>query len=529
MDEQASLLFTICVAEAGDLDKTCCVCFLDKLVLGLYENGVHRDATLSEIEPTHFIDNVIPDDVMFIGPCGVHYLCVHCLRTIIHNYDNHPINENNSHFSCPYPFEECLTDIGFKNIYDHNLIHKVCRNSQEWETYLQYTAQYAFPGYTSLKCPFTVDNEPCNSAILINLESLRASNIGDLIAECNQNPDCMQRFCYYCKTSVGRYSMTCYKCRLTFENENPNLYNYYFNKSTENPLSCSLAETEFTSLTYDEDDYLYVNKDLTASIATQCILNLVSNASTHIICPICKAGLFKTEKCNTLTHHGVDRCYACARIGFKLRGLPGEHWNTNGVEGCFRYNTDDLILHHVPLYKCTEYDCSNHDIGDCYKTEHQLGIEDLDFLRKKAQVFHMLKSLLKDVRYVVYDSLVEKSVDNQELLQLLPFKQTLVLLDTFKERSRDYLEEIVYQQLHCLHPQDVQSFINKNITVEAQDYVLSHQAPVRLQTRDEPLLQDDTLSDDTRHLIEVLYRYTEVDDTSSNDSSHIDTSSNSAF
>ncbi len=477
-----------------DPTKTCCVCCIDKPIVGITNGEWGRDAQLVDIYPCQFEDDILPDGIMFLSSCGKHYVCIDCLRTIINNYENHPINANNSHLTCPSPFEECVTSIGFQNVFDHNQIQKICRTTQEWDNYISYAQQYAFPGFTLIYCPFNLSLRAsdytfpiCNTPILIESEEIRVRPIGELIVECSQNEACLKRFCYYCRKTISYHEDKCNECKLRHENENPNVLNYYFNKSSE-PIAKvteeltsdtdSIRERSFTSgtevqLQYEETDYLYFNKEITVPFAVEYISNTIRSHHTHMICSVCKISLYKTEKCNGLSHHGIERCYACGRIGLKVRGL-GSHWNADGVSGCFRFDSESFVRNFIPNYHCQDSICSNHDKGDCQDPLHQPGIQRFEHVRKKAYVYHALKSLLPSVRYQVYDTLFNTNIDNNNFLEFLPYKQTLVLLDEFKERLRDYYEDIVYKQLNCHHPNDVPAFVNKNTIIEAMDYVISY-------------------------------------------------------
>jgi hypothetical protein len=475
------------------------VCCTEKSVVGIVDNNIKRDAQLTDIYPSQFENNVLPDGIMFLGSCGKHYLCIDCMRSIINNYENHPINEDNSHFACPSPFEECVTSIGFQNVFDHNQIQKICRTTQEWENYYTYAQQYAFPGYTVISCPFNLllsstDYIPvlCNTPVLIETEEFRQRAIGDLVAECSQNEACLKRFCYYCRKVLRYYEEQCIDCKLRNENENPNVLNYYFNKHGD-PISQvhgdgGGGDDEQNVLHFEETDYLYFNKDITVPFAVDYITKTIQNHHTHMICPVCKISLYKTERCNGLSHHGIERCYACGRIGFKVRGL-GNHWNADGQDGCYRFDSEKFVTHYIPDYHCTDSLCSNHDKGDCQDPEHQHGIQRLEYTRKRAYVYHLLKSLLPTIRYQVYDELFDRHINDDAFIEYLPYKQSLVLVDKFREHFRDYYENIVYKQLDCIFP----SFTNKKTVIDASEYVVSYS-----KSRSPPSSSNDFDFDNTR-------------------------------
>jgi hypothetical protein len=142
------------------------------------------------------------------------------------------INETESHIYCPFPFEKCQNELGFRYIFEHSHIQKICRSEKEWENYMNYTSEYEFPGFTKIKCPslfyYKGQNIVCNSDILIETEEFKSKPIGELILSCDQNINCLKRCCYNCKKSISFYSNICYTCATTYENENPNVLNYFF-------------------------------------------------------------------------------------------------------------------------------------------------------------------------------------------------------------------------------------------------------------------------------------------------------------
>lgn len=461
-------------------NRTCSVCFIGGICLlrKVDNNENANPLQLSDIDPGFFSCGYIPDEIIFLGPCKKHALCVRCLRNIVHSYTNHPINDSTSHFTCPYPFEECVTPIGFKNIYEHALIKKVCRTDQEWEHYSSYAEQYAFPGYTIIKChmPCTqlgtyYNKTICNSDILINNTELKQTPRGEMIVECTQNRLCRKRFCYYCKEYISYHSETCHDCKVCYENENPNLFNYFLNKNTNSQLTdCAVI----TTLQFEESEYLYTNKEITKEIAFEQIDMIIRDANNFLICPVCKISLYKTEKCNGLSHHCIERCYACGRIGYRIKGLA-EHWNPNGIAGCFRFDTDYFVKNYIPSFMCTEEECSNHDIGDCNISEHQTGIHKLQKTRTIGYIYHTLLSLMKTIRFEVYDMLFEKYKNDESIIELLPYKQTLCNLEIYKKHLTDYTETIFYSNINCMPPWSFPNvFTDKSVTIDPDDYIIKY-------------------------------------------------------
>jgi len=466
-----------------DTNKTCCVCFTEWYYITKLEDtereNASKDLLLLDLEKRYFKNSIIPDEILVLSCCKVHYICIGCMRKLINNYENHVINENNSHFSCPYPFQECVTEIGFKNVFDHNSIEKICISESEWVNYTIQAERFAFPGFTIVKCPLNVSVYRCNAKVLVENNLIKTVSVGDLIVECSQNEKCLKKFCFSCKQLIHYYQDNCYECKTSYENENPNVYNYYFNKDLidfdhkdKGFVSWGFDENESTI--FDESEYLYLNKEITVEIATKQILSTMKNIQNQIICGICKISLYKTEKCNGLSHHNLERCYSCSRIGYPIRGLD-DHWSLGGLDGCFRFDNDSFVKKYIPEYICNDSVCSNHEKGDCMINEHQIGIEKLNIIRKGAYVYHMLKSLLGDIKFQVYDHLYNICKDDPELLDFLPYKQTLILLNNFRKQYRNYCEDIVYKHLHCKNANEI--FTHKIEFVSATEYVQTYTVP----------------------------------------------------
>jgi hypothetical protein len=455
----------------------CCVCFCDYNLI--FNNQTNEYLSLNDIENIWFENEFIPDELLIKNPCDKHYLCIGCLRKITHNYENHLINENESHIYCPFPFEKCENNLGFRYIFDHSLIKKVCRNEKEWQNYMDYSLQYEFPGYTKIKCPslyyFKGENIICNSDILIETEEFKSKAIGELIITCDQNINCLKRCCYNCKKQISFYTNICYTCATTHENENPNVLNYFLNKTDITldipSTSKNVDEFELESMSkYNPEDYLYYNKDITEEIALEQLKQVIDNYELYMICPICKISLYKTEKCNGLSHHNVERCYVCGRVGYKIKGL-GDHWSPYGDNGCFRFESDSYIRYNLTSYICSDIICHNHDKGECNIPEHQEGIEDLDNLRKSSTILHIINSLLPNIRYNVYDKLHTHYINSKDKYHLIPYKQTLLLLEKFKSHSRDCTEKVIYDELKLKFPE----FTDKSYTIDCTDYISQNQ------------------------------------------------------
>lgn len=447
-------------------DISCCVCFKE-----VHSNNI---STLTDIA----VEDITVDTIIK-SACNKHYICIKCLHTIVTDYTNHPINEHNSHVYCPYPFEDCLTPAGTKNIFEHQTILKILDNFEQ-QQFMFHADRFAFPGYTITTCPCTyyVANsleEVCNYPLLIENELISTANPGDLVVQCHQNEKCCKTFCYHCRTEVSRYERECRICKLTCENANPNIFNRYIVKETsfENVI---YNDEEFESSKYfDENEYLYYNREITLEIALEHVTKLIEY-ETFCICPICKIHLYKTEKCNGLRHHNIERCYACGRIGTKTGGIHHNHWNPQGINGCFRFDYDQYVHTYIPEYRCNP-NCQSHENGDCQREDHQLGISKLNKIRKKAIIYHFIKSLLPNIRYDLVDIIHDKYLNTPTAYELLPYKQTFLFLEDYREIMLDYSEETLYDHLNIQHPQTIHEFTNKSLIIDTQTYMHNYILP----------------------------------------------------
>jgi hypothetical protein len=441
-------------------DHECCLCFYSEKCLAIKEtcmvisyDGVSGEPSsptnkriadierieristvcVSDVEKNWFDDEQIPDDIVLSFTCKEHYICVQCLRKLINNYENHQINEHSSNIYCPFPFQECESQPGFRNVVDHESVKKFCRTTEELEMYETHAYKYRFPGFEVVTCPgkYLIEGSEvqCGAEILVAIEEIKNTPKGQLIIECDQNFRCTAKFCYTCEANMF-LRLNCTNCMLTNESEDPNAFNHYFNTPS--------------------DQLMFRNKEISVELALEQIHLALRDLNEYFICPVCKISLYKTEKCNEMSHHHIDRCYSCGRIGDKVRGLF-EHWNGMGIGGCYRFNSDPYLTKNVPTYKCHENVCFDHDLGDCSIDEHQQGIIDLENDRKRNIVYHMLKSLLPETRDAVLKELYSTFAD-KEFYQYLPWAYTFGLISKHTDRNCDCNEVTVYQQLALSEP-----------------------------------------------------------------------------
>lgn len=445
-------------------DPSCCVCFSEGIITNIKSLG-----ELSEEDITH--------DTIIKSVCNRHCICIGCLYKIVTDYTNHPINEHNSHVYCPYPFGDCLTVAQTKNTFEHDAILKIIPDEFEKQQFIEHASRYQFPGYTIINCPCTFYRRDemlvtllCNYPVLIENEFIKSADIGDLIIQCHQNEHCCKNFCFHCRKEVSLYERECRTCKLLSENENPNILNRYIIKDSHIQDSLTYDEEQMNTKYFDETDYLFYNKEITKEYAIEYITKLIEH-NVHCICPICKIHLHKTERCNGMRHHNVERCYACGRIGTRTGGIHNNHWNSDGIGGCFRFDYDRFVSNYIPEYRCTTT-CQNHDVGDCKLPNHIDGINKMSKIRQKAIIYHCIKSLLPDLRYEILHTLYDKYTSVPTAYELLPYKQTYLFVESFTDVFLDYSEETIYDHIKVINPKNLSEFIDKTYVINPSDYLL---------------------------------------------------------
>lgn len=416
-------------------NKDCCICFNNKNLPILVENKYNFDTEISENNEISIIDFKkaweIENDILLLSSCKEHYFCKSCFRILALDFENHIINKKNALMYCVYPFEDCS-----ENYIDNSHIKNILTNS-EFKSFMKHANQFRFIGFEIIKCPMVMlfDQTICGAEILVDLDEIKNKTTGNLIVECNQNNYCCRKFCYHCRKKVYNYSSNCDLCSLKTEHENPEARNHYFNKELNNEENDSEEGIDYF-------ECMYLNKELTTEIIFEQLDQLLLDIFSWMICPICKFSIYKTEKCNGLTHHRCERCYACGRIGAKT-GLIN-HWCGSGKNGCPRYDSESYYLDKFPddKAKCIENECFNHSIGECKKPEH---LDYINFMyddKLKAYIFHAVKSLSNKLRMETLDYLYEYY---PEKLYLFPSKTTFEILETDVEYYKCYSEDIIIE------------------------------------------------------------------------------------
>lgn len=377
------------------------------------------------------INNIdkLEKQTLFAGPCGEHFICYECLKTIALSFENHLINRNNSLIYCIA--QNCLTSSGIPVYFDHYQISKVL-SLKEYTNYKEYAEIYEFPGFEIVRCPNIINDfrnvYKCNTKNIIPVEKIKETPPGCLIIYCIQNRKCHNSFCYNCKQKIYSYHTKCDICFDNNEYNNPFGINRFLVKKEvseeELEISEELRETSnqenkiIKRKILEETDYLYRNNEITVDMALKYIKDIIDKSDEtanrfQIQCPYCLNFFFKTEKCSALKHCGIERCYSCGKIQEKNQRDLSDHWSASGINGCPRFDNEPYWNKDAECnFLCQDEICYSHEIGECQIEEHQPGIKNMIIERKKAFIYHFLKSLLKETRNKVLEKLDENIYEN---------------------------------------------------------------------------------------------------------------------
>lgn len=352
----------------------------------------------------------LPDDVIVQNPCLVqdHFVCVGCIRTVLLNRDNPPINASSATLTCL-----SITPGNICRIipYEINSL-KWILTPEEWQYVATLYEQYRFPGFEVVRCPLTiaVSGGRCNAECLISRETIRLQEDSSrLIVFCTQNPLCLGSFCYHCKR---RAIFECQACSTYREYNNPESYNrYFYNPNLKGPL----------------DNHLLKNKQITEKIALDQMEEILTLERVTPKCFRCGVHLYKTSMCNGLSHCGVEKCYVCGRNTSVGTHLETSHWDPNGRQGCARYDNAPYWAALKPKFLCKEKICYG-DEKDCTIPDHQPGIKAMHDERRTQHIWAMLRSLSREIREVVFDKLMKNTNqgDTSRMKLLMRIKDSML-------------------------------------------------------------------------------------------------------
>ena len=371
-------------------------------------NTKHRPAKISEINLVLFQNNIVPDETIFLGPCGNHAICKECLVRTIMNTESPPINSQFSMIPClSLTLGECKTKIGTTIFFDSNHIKKILLPKQ-FSYYYSLEQRFRFPGFEVIKCPMGIMNhtEICNAENIIPIKDIQTIPRGQMIITCTQNKNCRKQYCYYCFRIVEPLLKKCIFCSEFSENMNPLSFNHYYYK-------CNNENGEML---------FYRNEELTLEIVISQIREIAIAPRTFVKCFICLIPILKSEQCNGLSHCGTEICYACGKSA-KCGSTLQEHWSASGKNGCPRWDHDPYWNKIANCnFKCIEGECyGEYSDGICFDVTHQQGIKNLDTERKKAMIYHKIISIPSEIRSQV----VKTCLNISEISMFIPSESIL--------------------------------------------------------------------------------------------------------
>lgn len=351
-------------------------------------------AECNVLEVKDEITSEMPDETLLWCPCFEHVICKRCLVRLATSFGSgHPINATHPMIQCPYPFEECVGELT-PYYFPHSTILRLLSDPDK-RLYEERVNRFQFPGYELVPCPRpNLRTGKCGAGILVPIQEIQQTQMGYLIMQCDQALDCLRKSCYHCQAIVHRGHTVCDICITSVENTNPNALNHYFTRPNKH--------------SGDGLPNLMKNNEITEDIAYNAIKEIIGSDRLEIKCTECMTALFKSEQCNTLEHCGIERCFSCGRSGTRNQKL-GDHWDSAGVKGCPRF--DHSIFWNVVddcKFDCIEGHCYNEEIGDCQDPKHQSGIQNMIDSRKKAHIYHAIKSLLPEMRIKVANRLIQE-------------------------------------------------------------------------------------------------------------------------
>jgi len=382
----------------------CSICKEDTMFLVLKEhiripNITSAIASAGEI---YGVLNKIPNECLF-KTCQYedHLICSGCFKKL----SQRAITERQGRAKCVCPNvftgEDCDYEFSDK-------IVKSILTKKEYSMYKQMVRSSPHKTRVYFECP------GCNDEHYVTKNDIKDCDLGEMIVGCAVKEN--YYYCYDCKVKQHgvTYEMdfdelSCSVCIQKDEENNPEFINRYFSGFKK-------------------------NKDLTVGHCVAEIKEvLLQKEFNYIKCFECGIRLEKSEKCNTLSHCGIERCYSCGRSGTRERPFLGDHWSETGVGGCPRWDTATYWNKTAKCdFKCVEDVCYSYHLGKCSIPEHKDGILKMEETRRFAFMYHQLTSLNEELSTQVIE-LLSKEKENVLLMELFKNKNN---------RKKDYTPNV---------------------------------------------------------------------------------------
>lgn len=368
----------------------CSICFDDTSLLILKENlkipNINSSpATLDEI--LHTLKK-LPNNSLFISSCKInnHLICSDCFKRLCQG----AITARQGRASCicidNFTGEEC--GVSYKDS-----IVKSVLTTQEYNNYKQMVKISPHKTKIFFECPV------CNDTHNVFKKDIKSNKKGSFIIGCADEYTLSLE-----KHTNGRKTYFCYDCKSIKNSLNDdNFFDGFC-------ISCSRSDEEniphFTNRYFSG---FKSNEELTLETCYKEIKETILMPEfNYIKCFQCDTKLEKTEKCNTVTHCGIERCYSCGRSGTPDRPFLEDHWSEEGNQGCPRWDNAPYWNKVADCdFQCCEDVCYSYILGKCDTEIHQKGIKNMEETRRLAFVYHQLLSLKSKLRKEVIDKMKE--------------------------------------------------------------------------------------------------------------------------
>lgn len=312
------------------------------------------------------------DNYCILFPCMDlgHAVCVRCLKRMLMNFQNHPLNRHMHGVSCPNV--ECHS----QEIVPIDELMKIL-NLEEQKQFIEFIRKFENPGVT------TFIHVGCGCEVEVSLYEMIEKKT--MILQCSH---CDESFCYLCQN----------ECSIEDADDGVCIH------CGGDPISCLGAFNRFfyrpNKTRYTTAEGLLRNYELTVPLVIEQLEEIVGQEQPAVKCPECGVWCHRTTDCNEL-QHCTRLCYFC---GFKATPLD-THLCHFAEDGCYQFITEHQYLKHC--YQCDSA-CHNHR-KVCTVAEHKPGIKMLHRIRKVSMINSRLESLPKLLLKDVLQALLERS------------------------------------------------------------------------------------------------------------------------
>lgn len=204
----------------------------------------------------------------------------------------------------------------------------------------------------------------------------------------------------------------CYRCATQMECEMDNWWNRYIvrpqwmNQYESFVRNVSDEKSEWEDYQNQKYIHLVKNKHLTVEMIWGQMENLLKQKVVHSECFKTGTMIYKTDKCNGLSHCGIEKCYISGRTTPLNEKLESSHWNPLGHCGAVPRFDNDPYWNQVAMcnWICQEGKCYNEN-KDCTNILHAPGIKRYHEERKYYHVFHLLRSIPPQLKCKIYEEL----------------------------------------------------------------------------------------------------------------------------